>query len=103
MQWSWRTQREAGKRSWLRGISESRPAHVERKGDGRFATLASRPPDSLGEGEFEWLVAESAAQQHASQKARWASRPIAMLLVAGIVAIGEFALGAAYGAAHVFP
>lgn len=97
VQRAWRAQRDSEQRKWSRGLSESRPDHVEREGDERFAALASLPPAALADDDFDWLVAESAAQQRADQKAKSASAAVGAALLLGVVAGLAFALGVSYG------
>jgi len=68
VQRDWRAQRDEEARpsaapfSLTSPVTESRHPHRARRGDARFAALASRPYAALADSERTWLVAESAAQ-----------------------------------------
>jgi hypothetical protein len=76
--------------------------HHARRGDERFAALASRPFGSLEDRDLAWLVAENAAQRDARESASVASGRTAIGLgllagVAGLIAGAWLAVDAIFG------
>lgn len=104
VQRDWRAQRDAEARSTDRVISEVEARlHRPRRGDGRFAELASRPYEALADSERAWLAVENEAQR-ADRAATGSSGAAGLAVFVGVLAVVvAFGWGAAYGVTHLFP
>lgn len=102
VQRDWRAQRQAETPS--SSIKVKHSPHPARRGDERFAALASQPYSALADTDRAWLVAENEAQRTAreSQK-RDSIRGVAIFGAAVLVLIAAFVTIAIIAAPHSIP